>query len=525
MYSTKFSLPMRALRTWRARPAPDSSARPGFPDPATNEERIRLRIQPFRRCTRNPFAATMNEIMPTLLPVSRPFDELAIGDSASLARTVSADDIKLFAMASGQLDPAPLDPQYAAGDAVGPVVTHGMWTASLISALLGTQLPGRGAIYRSQSLDFRHAVAVGDTITATVIVRGKNPADRTLTLETRCVDQTGSEVLAGIAVVVAPSQKLARQPVAPPKISFQRQHRFDPFLREARALPPLTTAVVHPCQPEAIQAALEARAEGLIEPILVGPEDKIRAVAEQAGLSLDGIRIEATEHSHAAAERAVALAAGGHAAALMKGSLHTDELLGAVIAPKSGLRTQRRISHVYVLDIPAYARLVVVTDAAINIAPTLEHKRDICQNAIDLLHVLGIGEPKVAVLAAVETVNPAMPATLDAAALSVMAARGQITGAKVDGPLAFDNAVDLAAARMKDIVSPVAGQADILVAPDLEAGNMLAKQLIYLGGADAAGLVLGARVPIILTSRSDTVDVRLASIALAKLAAKGNSSR
>jgi phosphate acetyltransferase len=208
----------------------------------------------------------------------------------------------------------------------------------------------------------------------------------------------------------------------------------------------------------------------------------------------------------------------------MKGSLHTDELLGAVIAARSGLRTERRISHVYVLDVPTYPKPLIITDAAINVAPTLEQKRDICQNAIDLLHILGIAKPLVAVLAAVETVNPAMQATLDAAALTAMAARGQITGAAVDGPLAFDNAISFNAARIKEIVSPVAGQADILVVPDLEAGNMLAKQLIYLAGADAAGLVLGARVPIILTSRSDSQKVRLASAALAKLASVGRKS-
>jgi len=208
----------------------------------------------------------------------------------------------------------------------------------------------------------------------------------------------------------------------------------------------------------------------------------------------------------------------------MKGSLHTDELLGAVVAAQSGLRTERRISHVYVLDVPSYPKPLIVTDAAINIMPTLDQKRDICQNAVDLMHVLGVAEPLVAVLAAVETVNPAMPATLEAAALTVMAARGQITGAKVDGPLAFDNAINLDSARIKEIVSPVAGRADILVVPNLEAGNMLAKQLIYLAGADAAGLVLGARVPIILTSRADTLRVRLVSAALAKLVAEHRTS-
>jgi phosphate acetyltransferase len=296
-----------------------------------------------------------------------------------------------------------------------------------------------------------------------------------------------------------------------------RLGRFERFLRQARDLPPMLTAIVHPCNAEAIQATLEARDEGLIMPVLVGPAHKIQAAAEEAGLSIAALQLEPTEHSHAAAEHAVALAAAGKVQALMKGSLHTDELLEAVVAAQSGLRTERRISHIYVLDVPAYPKPLIITDAAINIAPTLMQKRDICQNAIDLLHVLGVAEPLVAVLAAIETVNPAMQATLDAAALTVMAMRGQITGARVDGPLAFDNAISLDAARVKEIVSPVAGQADILVVPDLEAGNMLAKQLIYLASADAAGLVLGARVPIILTSRSDSLKVRLASVSLAKL--------
>jgi phosphate acetyltransferase len=324
--------------------------------------------------------------------------------------------------------------------------------------------------------------------------------------------------LTGTATVIAPTEKLSIARIALPEVALRRHDRFERFLQEARDLPPLLTAIVHPCNVEAIQAAIEALNAGLITPVLVGPENKIQAAAEQAGLSIAGLRLVATEHSHAAAARAVDLAATAEVEALMKGSLHTDELLGAVIAARSGLRTERRISHVYVLDVPTYPKPLIITDAAINITPTLEQKRDICQNAIDLLHLLGVARPLVAVLAAVETVNPAMQATLDAAALTAMAARGQITGAVVDGPLAFDNAINFNAARIKEIVSPVAGQADILVVPNLEAGNMLAKQLIYLAGADAAGLVLGARVPIILTSRSDSQKVRLASAALAKLA-------
>ena len=296
--------------------------------------------------------------------------------------------------------------------------------------------------------------------------------------------------------------------------------RYEAFIREARRLPPLRTAIVHPCSPEAIRAAVEARDENLLDPVLIGPEAKIRAAAEAARVSLAGIPIEAVEHSHAAAARAVERGAAGEVAALMKGSLHTDELLAAVLAPGSGLRTERRISHVYVMDIPAYQKPLVVTDAAINIAPTLEQKRDICQNAIDFLRMMGIDQPRVAIVAAVETVNPKMPATLDAAALTVMATRGQITGGLVDGPLAFDNAVNLDAAKTKGIVSAVAGRADILLMPDLEAGNMLVKQLMLFAGADGAGLVLGARLPIILTSRADSLRVRLASAALAKLVAE-----
>lgn len=276
---------------------------------------------------------------------------------------------------------------------------------------------------------------------------------------------------------------------------------------------------MHPCSPEAILAAAEVRDKGLFDPILVGPEAKIRAAAEAADVSLHGMAIEPVAHSHAAAALAVELAATGKVAVLVKGSLHTDELMEAVVAPQSGLRTERRVSHLFAMDVPAYDKLLFVTDAAINIRPTLEEKRDICQNAVDLLLKLGMKEPLVAVLAAVETVASKMPSTLDAAALTVMAARGQITGAKVDGPLAFDNAINLDAAKTKGILSPVAGQADILLVPDLESGNMLAKQLTYFAGATAAGLVLGARVPIVLTSRSDSLTTRIASAALAKLVA------
>ena len=457
--------------------------------------------------------------------VNRTFDELSVGETASLVRLVKADDVKLFAAESGDVNPAHLDPHYAATDIFGHIVIHGMWTAGLISTLLGTKLPGPGTIYLDQNLHFRKPVAPGDTITANVTVREKRSEKSIILFDTCCTNQRGEEVLTGIATVIAPAKKLSLPRVPLPQAILRNHDHFDRFLREARLLPPILTAVVHPCSPEAIGAVIEARDEGLITPVLVGPEHKIRAAAELAGVSLAGLQIEAAEHSHAAAVRAVELASTGKVEALMKGSLHTDELLGAVVAGGSGLRTDRRISQVYVLDVAAYSKPIVITDAAVNIAPTLEQKRDICQNAIDFLQLLGVEKPLVAILAAVEVINPSMPATLDAAALTVMAMRGQITGAVVDGPLAFDNAISFDSARIKAIVSPVAGQADILVVPNLEAGNMLAKQLIYLAGADAAGLVLGARVPIILTSRSDALKVRLASAALAKLTAERGKAK
>ncbi|ODU60139.1 MAG: phosphate acetyltransferase [Acetobacteraceae bacterium SCN 69-10] len=282
-------------------------------------------------------------------------------------------------------------------------------------------------------------------------------------------------------------------------------------------IPAVATAVVHPCDPPSLTGALQAASAGLIVPILVGPVARIRKVAAEAGLELAGIRLEDTPHSHASADAGVALVRAGAAQALMKGSLHTDELMGAVVARDTGIRTARRISHVYVMDVPTYGKLLFITDAAVNIFPTLDDKVDIAANAIELAQALGIPAPKVAILSAVETVSAKIPSTIDAAALCKMSERGQITGGILDGPLAFDNAINLEAARTKGIVSPVAGDADILLVPDLEAGNMLAKTLTFLGRADAGGLVLGARVPVILTSRADSVHARLASCAVAAL--------
>jgi phosphotransacetylase len=300
--------------------------------------------------------------------------------------------------------------------------------------------------------------------------------------------------------------------------------KYEQLLARCRNLEPVATAVAHPCEASALAAVVDAAELKLIAPILVGPRAKIEEIAKTNGIALGSIPIVDAPHSHAAAARAVELVREGKAEVLMKGSLHTDELLGAVVARETGLRTGRRLSHVFIMDVPTYHKVLVVTDAAINIAPTLEDKVDICQNAIDLAISLGLARPKVAILAAVETVTSKMPATLDAAALCKMAERGQITGAMVDGPLAFDNAISAEAAKIKGIRSEVAGDPDILLVPDLEAGNILAKQLSFLANADSAGLVVGARVPIILTSRADSVRSKVASCAVAVLAAHARHS-
>ena len=456
-------------------------------------------------------------IQPTTIE-NRTFDEIAVGDSASIVRTLTLDDITLFAVVSGDLNPSHVDPGYAETDRFHGVVAHGMWGGGLISAVLGTRLPGAGTVYLSQDLQFVAPVAVGDTITTTVTAIEKLPGGRVV-FDCRCVNQAGHDVITGAAEVQAPPEKVRRVSMEMPDVHLGRHQRHRALLARA-AGPAVAVAVAHPCDAASLGAAAEGAAAGLIAPILVGPAARIRATAAAAGIDIAGFRLVDEPHSHAAATRAVALVRAGEAALLMKGSLHTDELMRAVIARDTGLRTERRLSHVYIMDVPSHPRALLLTDAAVNVTPSLEEKRHIVQNAIDLAHVLGIAQPRVAILAAVETINPAMPSTLDAAALCKMADRGQITGGVLDGPLAFDNAVSPEAARQKGIVSEVAGRADILVVPDLEAGNMLAKQLSFLAGADAAGVVCGARVPIILTSRADSARTRLASCAVAVVMAR-----
>jgi phosphate acetyltransferase len=301
---------------------------------------------------------------------------------------------------------------------------------------------------------------------------------------------------------------------------MNRHEKYQRLIDACRALPPTPTAVAHPCDASSLEGACEAAKLGLIAPILVGPAERIRRVAEGCGADISGLEIVDVPHSDAAAAMAVQLVREGRAEALMKGSLHTDELMAAVVKRDTGLRTARRVSHCFVMDVPMYEQPLIITDAAVNIAPTLEEKADILQNAIDLAHALGLDDVRVAILSAMETVNPKVPSTVEAAALCKMVDRHQVTGALVDGPLALDNAINLEAARIKKIDSPVAGRANVLMVPDLEAGNMLAKSLSFLAGADAAGIVLGARVPIVLTSRADSLLTRLASCAVAVLVAR-----
>ncbi len=455
---------------------------------------------------------------------NHPFDEIQVGDSASLVRAVTNRDIQLFAAVSGDVNPAHVDALYAKSSRFHGIIAHGMLGASLISTLLGTRFPGPGTIYLGQTLKFHAPVHIGDTLTVTVTVKTRDAAHHRLLLDARCSNQDGVDVITGEAEVMAPTEKLRiRRTDLPEALLADKNLRYDQLLAAASAFKPIRMGVVHPCSSEALTGAVDAARLGLIEAVLIGPVAKIRSLAETHQLDLSGLEVVDVPHRHAAAAKAVAMVRAGELAALMKGSLHSDELLSQVVNAQTGLRTGRRMSHVFVLDVPRYPKPLLITDAAINVSPDFDAKVDIVQNAIDLAHALGVPCPKVAVLSAVETVTAKLRSAMDAAALSKMADRGQITGGLVDGPLAFDNAVSMAAAQTKGIRSEVAGDADILVVPDLESGNMLAKQLEYLGDAQAAGIVMGASVPIVLTSRADSAHSRIASCAIAVLCAADRS--
>jgi phosphate acetyltransferase len=447
---------------------------------------------------------------------NRTFDEIQLGESITRSHRLTRPDVEALAFVSGDVDPFHTDAQSARQDTMS---AEGVAAEALVSALLQRRLPGPGTVIVAQDLRFGGTMRVGDHICGTLTVKEKRADSRQIVFDCHVVNGD-VDLITGSVTVVAPTERISFTDLATPEIVLRHTDVFSRLLKRCEGMPPISTAVVHPCDHDSLLGPLESARRGLIVPVLVGPEAKIRAVAQSAGADLAGLRIVNTEHSHEAADKAVAMARAGEVQALMKGSLHTDELMGAVVAGATGLRTARRISHVFVLDVPAYPRMLLITDAAINVAPTARDKADIAQNAIELAHVLGIDEPRVAILAAVETVNPDMQSTVDAAILCKMADRGQITGGLLDGPLALDNAISPEAARIKQINGPVAGHADILVVPDLEAGNMLAKSLSFLMGAETAGVVLGARVPITLTSRADSVHSRMASCAVAALVAR-----
>ncbi|MCL9684681.1 bifunctional enoyl-CoA hydratase/phosphate acetyltransferase [Legionella maioricensis] len=456
------------------------------------------------------------------------FDELTLGQQASLSRTLTQDDIDLFAAMSGDVNPAHVNPDFAKSDVFHGVIGHGMWSGALISTLLGTVLPGPGTIYLEQDIQFKKPVHIGDNLIITITVSNKNPDTKTVEFNCVGVNQKGEKVIEGLAKVLAPTKKIRIARTEPPHVEIHNHDKFNETIASCRNLPPIKTAIVHPVTAHVIKGIADAVQAALIIPILIGPASRIKEAAKEAAINLTSWEIIDTEHSDAAAVKAVELAATGKVDAIMKGSLHTDELMSAAVPVASGLRTKYRFSHVYVMNIPTYHKPLFITDAAINIAPNAEDKADICQNAINLWRILfdDKTKPRVAILAAVETVNPKMQATVDAAVLCKMADRGQIINGILDGPLAFDNAISKEAAAEKNITSAVAGDADILLVPEIESGNILAKQLTFLGHADAAGIVLGARVPIILPSRADSLRTRLLSCALAvKIVAARNAGK
>lgn len=440
------------------------------------------------------------------------WDELQIGAHARIERSCTVNDLILFAHASGSLNPLMLPGEDGAADVIAP----SLWVGSLVSAVLGNLLPGPGTLYLAQNFRFAERVRPGDRLI--VDIRCTEKKEKPVALfDVRVTKEDGAVACEGVAEVAAPVETILSRREDLPAIILDQHDHFARLIERAAQLDPLRTAVVWPDDHNSLGGALLAAQRGLIEPVLIGPRQKLLDAAAELETAIDEKWILDAADTHDACARAVELTQRGETRAIMKGNVHSDEVLGAVVKKEAGLRTNRRISHVFAMDAPTLDRLLFISDAAVNIAPDLSVKVDIVQNAIDLARACGVETPKVGVLSAVETVNVAIPSTLDAAILSKMSERGQIKGGVVDGPLAMDNAVDIDAARTKGITSFVAGRADILIAPNIEAGNMLAKELTFVARAEAAGLVLGAKVPVMLTSRADNDRARLASSALAAL--------
>ncbi|HUQ75988.1 MAG TPA: bifunctional enoyl-CoA hydratase/phosphate acetyltransferase, partial [Burkholderiales bacterium] len=444
--------------------------------------------------------------MPAAFIENRTYDEIKVGDTATLTRTLRPEDIQLFAIMSGDVNPAHVDPEYAHSSMFHEVIAHGMWGGALISTVLGTEFPGPGTIYISQTLRFSRPVKVGDTIGIKITCKQKFDHNKHILFDCLCTNQDNLKVIAGEAEVLAPTEKIKRERFELPEFTISdRWTRYKKLLARAKGLPAATAVFAQPVHAESLQSAVTASESGILRPVLVGPEKEMRDVAAQNNIDLKGCRVVDVPHARAAMARAVEMARAGEAGILVQGDMTTQDFMLRLIGPE-GLRTVRRLSHVLYIDVPNYPRPIIISDMMVNIEPTLEAKVEIVQNAIDFAHMMGIPEPKVAILAGIDTVTPKMRATVDAAALCKMAERGQITGAVVDGPLGIDNALSIVAARSAHLKSAVAGQADVLIAPDLEAGNMLAKQLEHLSDAISGGVVLGGRVPIVLANRNDSIE-------------------
>ncbi|MEX0375292.1 bifunctional enoyl-CoA hydratase/phosphate acetyltransferase [Spiribacter pallidus] len=454
---------------------------------------------------------------------NRTFDELAIGDAAAVDKRLTLEDIKLFAVISGDVNPAHVDEEYARGSRFHEQIAHGMWGGALISSVLGTRLPGPGTIYLGQTLRFHAPVRLGDRVHVTVTVRDKIADKNQVIFACACHNQDDALVLDGEARVLAPTEKIRRPRTLMPTVRLAERGRLHELLANTDYVAPIKTALVHPVEPAPLRAAIEAAETGIIEPVLIGPDERLRQAAADAEVDLGPYACVSVPHSHAAAQKGAAMAASGEVAALIKGALSADELLTALLADNARLRTERIPCEVMAFDVPTYPRPLLIADPRVNVHPDLFAKRDIVLNAVELAHALQVESPRVAMLSSSEAIDPRLTSTLHAAAVCKMADRGQIPRAVVDGPMAFDTAISPATVSARGVVSPVAGQADVLVAPDLESASMLVKQLHHLADARGAGLLLGLRVPVVMSERDDDVPTRLTGIGLlARLALAGS---
>jgi len=445
------------------------------------------------------------------------FDEINVGDSASLTRTLTEKDIQVFAIMSGDINPAHVDIEYAKSDMFHEIIGHGMWGGALISTVLGTQLPGPGTIYVGQTLRFKKPVAVGDTLTVTVTAAEKKPEKNRVIFACECRNQKDTAVMEGQAEVVAPTKKIRRPKIVMPEITLRRPYSlFAPYLEKAKKIGPLRTGIIYPVRAkilEAVQAAVEA---GFIEPVLIGPKDRIAQAALEAKVDIKKYELIEVDTAHAAIVKAVSLAREDEIGMIVRGAATREDLMRAMLKQEKGLVMDGHMSNALVLDVPTYQKALILTDTFINMDPNLDVKRDITQSAIHFAHALDLKQPKVAILAGMDTVNYHMRSTVDAAALCKMAERGQIEGGILDGPLTFDNVISVDVAKSKGIESPVIGDADILVVPNVETGNILAKQLEYLAESRNASLVLGGRVPVLMSHIND-IHLSTVSCALAIL--------